>query len=194
MSVGERIKALRLKRGMKQTSLADVAGLQKQTLYKYEQGVITNIPLRTIEALAKALNVSPAYLVGWDDDEEQVKNEVKANERSAKKMEKPQSNEAKERIASLIRQLAEVFFTDDSEKPDEELEASAVRACSLWLVSWMQRHKTVINLDVSRKGFRFTHGRCCPKCGETVSGSGIKYCPNCGTKMPEVKDEEANEE
>ena len=191
--LGERIRAQRKVLGLTQEELAERLGYtSKSTINKIEMG-INDIPQRKVVEFAKALNVSPAYLVGWDDDEEQVKNEVKANERSAKKMEKPQSNEAKERIASLIRQLAEVFFTDDSEKPDEELEASAVRACSLWLVSWMQRHKTVINLNVSRKGFRFTHGRCCPKCGETASGSGIKYCPNCGTKMPEVKDEEANE-
>ena len=191
--LGERIRAQRKVLGLTQEELAERLGYtSKSTINKIEMG-INDIPQRKVVEFAKALNVSPAYLVGWDDDEEQVKNEVKANERSAKKMEKPQSNEAKERIASLIRQLAEVFFTDDSEKPDEELEASAVRACSLWLVSWMQRHKTVINLDVSRKGFRLTHGRCCPKCGATASGSGIKYCPNCGTKMPEVKDEEANE-
>lgn len=70
MSIGERIKALRLKRGMKQTGLADAVGIQKQTLYKYEKSVIVNIPLKTIEALARALDVSPAYLVGWDTGEE----------------------------------------------------------------------------------------------------------------------------
>lgn len=68
MAEGERIKALRLKRGMSQVELADTIGVTKQSLYKYENGIITNIPSDKIEELATALLTTPAYLMGWDDD------------------------------------------------------------------------------------------------------------------------------
>lgn len=65
MSVGERIKELRLRLGMSQVAFADAIGVSKQTLYKYENNIITNIPSDKIEAAAKIGNVSPAYLMGW---------------------------------------------------------------------------------------------------------------------------------
>jgi Helix-turn-helix. len=51
---------------MTQTELAEAVGETKQTIYKYEHGVVTNIPLAKIEALAKALNCPPVALAGWD--------------------------------------------------------------------------------------------------------------------------------
>lgn len=66
MTVGERIKEARIKRGIKQADFADKIGVSKQTLYKYENNVITNIPSDKIEAAAKVAGVSPAYLMGWE--------------------------------------------------------------------------------------------------------------------------------
>lgn len=39
--------------------------LSKQTLFKYENNIVTNIPNNTIECLAKYYNVEPAYILGW---------------------------------------------------------------------------------------------------------------------------------
>lgn len=73
MAVGERIRALRKREGISQTDLAQRMGVIKQTLYKYETGIVTNIPSEKIEAAAEALGVTPAYLMGWEDlDEENV--------------------------------------------------------------------------------------------------------------------------
>lgn len=44
MTVGERIRERRTALGINQTQLADKISVSKQTLYKYETGVITNIP------------------------------------------------------------------------------------------------------------------------------------------------------
>ena len=68
MSIGKRIKELRSKTGMSQVDFADVINVSKQTLYKYENDIITNIPSDKIEAIAKLCKVSPAYLMGWSDD------------------------------------------------------------------------------------------------------------------------------
>lgn len=65
MTVGERIKEIRNKLGMSQVDFADKINVSKQTLYKYENNIITNIPSDKIEAAAHLGNVSPAYLMGW---------------------------------------------------------------------------------------------------------------------------------
>ena len=37
-----------------------------QTIHRYENGIIANIPHEKIEALARALDTTPAELMGWD--------------------------------------------------------------------------------------------------------------------------------
>lgn len=69
MTVGERIKNLREKLGMSQVDFADKINVSKQTLYKYENDIITNIPSDKIEAAASIGNISPAILMGWDFSE-----------------------------------------------------------------------------------------------------------------------------
>ncbi len=68
MKIGERIKYRREELGIAQTQLAERIGTSKQNLYKYENGIIANIPADKIEAIAKALHTTPAYLMGWSDD------------------------------------------------------------------------------------------------------------------------------
>ena len=41
----------------------------KQTIFKYESEIVTNIPYDKIVLLTKALNVSPSYLFGWEEKE-----------------------------------------------------------------------------------------------------------------------------
>lgn len=68
MTVGERIKEIRNKLGLSQVDFADRIGVSKQTLYKYENNIITNIPSDKIEAVSEVGNVSPAHLMGWDSN------------------------------------------------------------------------------------------------------------------------------
>jgi len=70
MTIGERIKARREQLGISQTAFADMVGEQKQTIYKYETGIVTNIPPQKVEAMANALYVAPAYLMGWESSGE----------------------------------------------------------------------------------------------------------------------------
>jgi transcriptional regulator with XRE-family HTH domain len=66
---GERIRSLRIERNITQTELAAKINATKQTVYKYEQGIIANIPYDKMELLAEALNTTPAYLMGWEEKE-----------------------------------------------------------------------------------------------------------------------------
>lgn len=65
---GERIKEAREKIGMSQTDMADRIGVSKQTLYKYENDIITNIPSDKIEEISALTGVSPAYIMGWESN------------------------------------------------------------------------------------------------------------------------------
>lgn len=78
MSVGSRIKEARESKGMSQVSLADKISVSKQTLYKYENDIITNVPSDKIEAISKALNVSPQYIMGWDEPPAADQNDILA--------------------------------------------------------------------------------------------------------------------
>ena len=68
MTVGDRIRKQRELAGITQTDLANMVKVSKQTLNKYEKNTITNIPSDKIEEIAKVLNISPAYLMGWVDN------------------------------------------------------------------------------------------------------------------------------
>ena len=68
MTIGERIRYAREKKGITQTELANLVKSTKQNIYKYENGIITNIPSDKIEMIAAVLCVSPAYLMGWIKD------------------------------------------------------------------------------------------------------------------------------
>lgn len=67
MTIGERIRLARESAGYSQVMLADRINVSKQSLYKYETGVITNIPSDKIEAIAAATHTTPAFLMGWED-------------------------------------------------------------------------------------------------------------------------------
>ena len=68
MTVGDRIKALRLDLGMTQEELAEKVGLKKAAINKYESGVVVNIKRDMIGKLASALETTPTYLMGWEDE------------------------------------------------------------------------------------------------------------------------------
>ena len=36
-------------------------------MYRYENGDIENLPLSMLDSLAKALDTTPAYLMGWEN-------------------------------------------------------------------------------------------------------------------------------
>lgn len=67
MTVGDRIRQARLEQDVTQQELADCIGVSKQAVYKYENNIVTNIPTDKVDAIARRLKVSPAYLMGWEE-------------------------------------------------------------------------------------------------------------------------------
>lgn len=66
--LGQRIHHFRRARGLTLLEVAEAVGTSKQTVSRYEKGIISNIPKEKIELLAKALSVTPAELMGWESE------------------------------------------------------------------------------------------------------------------------------
>lgn len=66
MDLGNRIKTLRLSKGLTQDELANLLGLKKAAIHKYENGLVENIKRSTIQAMANIFEVSPCYILGWE--------------------------------------------------------------------------------------------------------------------------------
>ena len=67
MSVGKRIALAREQKNMTLEEVAKLCETTKQTIFKYENEIVTNIPYDKIVLLSKALEVSPSYLFGWEE-------------------------------------------------------------------------------------------------------------------------------
>lgn len=66
-TIGQRIRDQRESLAITLEDLGKACGTTKQSIFKYEQGIVTNIPIDRLEAIASALGVTPAYLMGWED-------------------------------------------------------------------------------------------------------------------------------
>lgn len=123
MTIGEKIKYLRIKNNLLQEDLAKAVNSTKQAIYKYENGIVTNIPMDKIEMMAVALNVSPAYLMGWDTNnksppgEKEKTLDINVEDLSPAKLQLIQAvrNLPDEQAASLL-QLLEAFLANDSKQ------------------------------------------------------------------------------
>lgn len=69
MTVGERIRNRRKQLKLSVDQLAAKLNKNRATVYRYESNDIDNMPLTVLEPLAKALGVTPAYLMGWESEE-----------------------------------------------------------------------------------------------------------------------------
>ncbi len=67
MKIGERLRKLRLDKNMTLEEVGKRLNISRQTLQRYESGVIGNIPSDKIENLAEIYNTSPAYIMGWEE-------------------------------------------------------------------------------------------------------------------------------
>ena len=92
MTIGQRIAAARERRNMTLEEVAKRCNTTKQTIFKYENEIVTNIPYDKIVLLSNALDVSPSYLFGWEE-----KNSPS----------EPTLTEGEQMLLSLFRQIPE---------------------------------------------------------------------------------------
>lgn len=65
MTVGQRIKNKRIELGISVDELSNKLGKNRATIYRYESDEIENLSITILEPLAKILNTTPGYLMGW---------------------------------------------------------------------------------------------------------------------------------
>ena len=66
-STGERIREMRIKNKLTLDDVAKKLEVNRQAIYKYEHGVVTNIPLENLEKMAELFGCTPGYLSGWEN-------------------------------------------------------------------------------------------------------------------------------
>ena len=72
MKINEKIRSLRKQKDMTLEDVAKLVGVSRQTIQRYESGVISNIPYDNIVLLAKAFGVHPGVLMGWNESQAQI--------------------------------------------------------------------------------------------------------------------------
>ena len=68
--IGQRIKERRKELDMTADELGRRIGKNRATVYRYENGDIENLPIDVLKPIAKALDIAPQYLMGWNIDTE----------------------------------------------------------------------------------------------------------------------------
>ena len=110
MNLGERVKQRREMLGMTQEALAYKMGYKsKSSITKIERG--RSVTQKVIVKLAKALEVTPAYLMGWEEDSPVILFDTKT---IVKAIDKAVPND----VRKNLHKYAEVFVEldlDDSE-------------------------------------------------------------------------------
>ena len=79
MNIGSRIQARRKQLGLSVEDLAEKLNKNRATIYRYESSYIEKLPVTILEDLAKALKVTPAYLMGWEDEVSRKKEDALAD-------------------------------------------------------------------------------------------------------------------
>ena len=74
--IGNRIKKMRLEKGLTQEELGELLGVKKAAVQKYENGTIANLKIDTIKRLCEIF-VEPPYVFIWEDYEAFDQNIVK---------------------------------------------------------------------------------------------------------------------
>lgn len=69
--IRNRISQKKTELNLSYQDMSDKTGLSKSTLQRYITGDIRNLGLDKLEILAKALDVTPSYLMGWEDENEE---------------------------------------------------------------------------------------------------------------------------
>lgn len=68
MTIADRIKNKRIELDMSQTELADRAKYSNKAAISKLEHAGDNISMKQVKRIATALGVSPAYLMGWEDE------------------------------------------------------------------------------------------------------------------------------
>lgn len=112
--IHERIKRLRKQNNLSVDEIIKKLNISRATYYRYESNEIEKLPLTILEPLAKILNTTPAYLMGWDES-----SSAKQNTKFSPRIER----DIQKRLQSILDDLnsdAGLAFYNGGEEMDDE--------------------------------------------------------------------------
>ncbi|XTU39031.1 XRE family transcriptional regulator [Enterococcus faecium] len=68
MDIGERMKLRRKELNLSADVVAEKLGVSRSTIFRYEKGDIEKLPTNILEDIAEVLKTTPAFLMGWEDE------------------------------------------------------------------------------------------------------------------------------
>lgn len=77
MDMGQKIYNLRIQKGLTLEELGNMVGVGKSTVRKWENGMIANMKRDKILKVSEVLDTTPAYLMGWKEEEQTQKESPK---------------------------------------------------------------------------------------------------------------------
>lgn len=118
MDVGKRIRERRKELNISVDELAKKLNKNRTTVYRYEKGDIENLPMDILGPLAKALDTTPAYLMGWDNKPVSAINAITeyyrlSVEDLAEETLESENNVRIERFKIWAEKFGEYVFTDE---------------------------------------------------------------------------------
>ncbi len=144
--MAERIKQLRLERQMTQEELGNIVGLQKQAIWKYENGNVTNMKQSTIKSLSDFFGVTPSYLMGYSDN--RTERDIDVNKMTVGERIKIARKEAgltQDEVAKRIGTTRQAIYKYENgivtNIPLDRLQliANGLNCSSAWLMGWTEK-------------------------------------------------------
>ena len=124
MTIADRIRNRRLELGLSVDDLAKLLNKNRATVYRYESNFIKSYSADVMESLAKALDTTPAYFYGYDDDHipdmPSVKSPISTSEALIISGGVDNMPPEKRRQALQIMQVAFPEYSDFFSDPDKE--------------------------------------------------------------------------
>ena len=127
MTIGKRIKERRKELGLSVDEVAKRLGKNRATIYRYESNDIENLPSPVLEPLAKVLCTTPAYLMGWEESEnENAPDESAKSVDELLKTKKPKSkwdailDELSQENKDRLQEEAELLLLKQQVQADKE--------------------------------------------------------------------------
>lgn len=103
MTIADRIRNRRLELGLSVDDLAKLLNKNRATVYRYESSYIKRYSPDVLESLAQALQTTPAYFYGYEDDPESSEMDPEIHIVSG--MMESMTKEQKQQVIDLVRIL-----------------------------------------------------------------------------------------
>lgn len=185
-TLGERIKQARVARNMTQDELAKAVGTSKQNIYKYENGIITNIPLERVELLGNALLVNPVWLMGWSNSMHEKKLAVSKMVRDRVSAELGSIDTADfeaARESMNVEILEQIADGDGAVSVDDAVEASDLLGITLNDMLGIEEPASIDGLSEQEQQFIRVFSRLTPENRELLVETALKFLQAQGDSL-----------